>query len=259
MKKTGSSLKAFWEHKARRYPLPFETLTAARTARMVRRLEAMGVAFRGRSLVDIGCGTGIYGLFLADRLSRTLGVDFSGEMLARFRAQARARKIKNAACLRIDWRSAKRLPGAPFDIALAAMSMAVRNPSDIARMEDAALENCVYIGWAGKRKNRFMERIFSAHGLEYETPDNGREMVKTLKKLRRRVKTVFIQERWPRTGTYRETLREVMAHLKLNNVPVRRQWLEKFIKARGRNGRIKHTTLARKVVIVWRPPKKRGG
>ena len=210
--------------------------------------------FCGRSLLDIGCGTGIYGLFLADKASRALGVDSSNAMLARFRAQARSRKIKNAACLRKDWHSARRLPGAPFDIALASMSMAVRSPADILRMEGTAVERCVYIGWAGKRKNSFMERIFSAHGLDYEAPDGGEKILKILKELNRKARIKFITDSWVRSGTYKETLADAIDHLKVNNVPVRRQWLRKFIKARVRNGRVAHKTLARKVLIVWRPP-----
>ncbi|HAF94913.1 MAG: hypothetical protein A2021_07860 [Elusimicrobia bacterium GWF2_52_66] len=254
MKKTNSSLETFWKRKAGHYPLPFERKTAERTARIVRLLEGMGVIFCGRTLLDIGCGTGIYGLFLADKASKVIGVDSSGAMLARFRAQARAWKIKNAACLRKDWRSARNLPGAPFDIALASMSMAVRSTADILRMERTAGERCVYIGWAGKRKNSFMERIFSAHGLAYETPDGGGKIIKALKGLSRKAKIKFISDSWVRSGTYKDTLADTVAHLKLNNVTVRRQWLQKFIKAHIRNGRITHSTLARKVLIVWRPP-----
>ena len=255
MKKTNSSLKIFWKRKAGHYPLPFERKTAARTARIIRLLESMGVGFERRSLLDIGCGTGIYGLFLADRASRILGVDTSGTMLRKFRAQAGARKIKNAACRNASWQAFRLKPGEPrFDIALVSMSMAVRNRADILRMERMAVERCVYIGWAEKRKNPFMERIFSAHGLDYGTPDGGGKILKVLTGLNRKAKIKFISDRWVRSGTYKETLADVMAHLELNKVHIRRQWLEKYIKARVRNGRIEHSTLARKVLIVWHPP-----
>ena len=192
MKKTNSGLKTFWKRKAGHYPLPFERKTAARTARIVRLLEGMGVVFRGRSLLDIGCGTGIYGLFLAGRASRVLGVDSSKTMLHKFRAQARARKIKNAACRNAPWQAFRPKPGEPrFDIALASMTMAVRSPADLLRMERTAGERCVYIGWAGKRKNSFMERIFSAHGLAYEAPDGSGKILEILKKLNRKAKIKF--------------------------------------------------------------------
>ena len=271
MTKINSSVKIFWERKARHYPLPFERKSAARTARIVRLLESMGVDFDGRSLLDIGCGTGIFGLFLANKASRVLGVDSSRRMLAGFRAAACSRKIKNAACLLKKWTSicpplrhwratcppalcgGRKLPRAPFDIALASMSMAVQSPADILRMERMAGERCVYIGWAGKRKNSFMERIFSAHGLVYEAPDGGGGILKILKELNRKVRIKFITDNWTWSGAYKEALAGAMAHLKVNNVPVRRQWLRKFIKARVRNGQVAHKTLARKVLIVWRP------
>ncbi|MCX5785417.1 MAG: class I SAM-dependent methyltransferase [Elusimicrobia bacterium] len=255
MKKTDSGLKTFWQQKAGHYPLPFERKTAARTARIVRMLENMGVDFNGRSLLDIGCGTGIYGLFLAGRASRVLGVDSSKTMLSKFRAQTGARKIKNAACLNASWQAFRAKHGeSRFDIALASMSMAVRSRADVLRMERMAEEHCVYIGWAGKKKNAFMERIFAEHGLAYSSPDGGGKIIKVLKGLGRKPEIRLITDNWSWNGTCKEAMTDVLAHLKLNNARVRRQWLEEFIKTRVHNGRISHKILARKVLIVWRPP-----
>ncbi|HAH31504.1 MAG TPA: hypothetical protein DCL44_04220 [Elusimicrobia bacterium] len=255
MKKSDSSMKVFWERKAGHYPLPFDRKTAARTARIVRLLESMGVDFHSRSLLDIGCGTGIYGLFLAGRASRVLGVDSSQTMLRKFRSQAEAGRLKHAVCQNATWRNFRLKPGEPrFDIALASMSMAVRSRADILRMEKAAGEYCVYIGWAGKRDNTFMERIFTAHGLAYAAPEGGGKIVKILKRLKRKAKIKFTADSWVQRSTYKEALTGAIAHLKLNNVPVRREWLEKFIKAEVRKGHVAHKTLARKVLIVWKPP-----
>lgn len=249
-------INAFWERKAVNYPLPFEKTTCARTARIVRLIEKMGVDFKGRSLLDIGCGTGVYGLFLAGKTAKALGVDSSPTMLARFREQARARKIKNAACLPKNWKTAKKLPGAPFDIALVSMSHAVRDRADILRMERMAREKCVYVGWAGVRKNPFMERVYKAHGLAYEAPDGGEQIIAVLKKLERKPKIKFITDAWRWSGSYKEACAAILPHLKLNDAPIRRKWLEKFLKSRLRKGRITHKTSARKVLIAWNPPGK---
>ncbi len=43
------------------------------------------------------------------------------------------------------------------------MTMAVKDKADLRKMEAAAGERCVYIGWAGVRRNALLEKICSGH------------------------------------------------------------------------------------------------
>ena len=97
MKGTASNVRLFWNNRARNYPLPFEKETLTKTRRIFRLLGLMGVEFKGRRILDIGCGTGIYGLALAGRARSVLGLDSSAAMLAIFRAERRRRGLSNAA------------------------------------------------------------------------------------------------------------------------------------------------------------------
>lgn len=182
MKNTPANERLFWNCRARHYPLPFDPSTLGKTSRILRLLRGMGADFKGRAILDIGCGTGVYALPLTGEAAGVLGIDSSPAMLRVFRAQARSRKLANARCLRAVW---EEVPAAEvrkgFDIALASMTNAIRGKAALLKMEAAARERCVYIGWAGVRKNSLLEAVYAHHGLKYGAPEGAGRILKVLK------------------------------------------------------------------------------
>lgn len=58
-------------------------------------IKSWGVDFSGKSLIDIGCGTGNYTLYLAKECKQILGIDSSKGMLDRLE---RSVKFKTNKC-----------------------------------------------------------------------------------------------------------------------------------------------------------------
>lgn len=246
--------KIFWRHKAGKYPAPFDPETLKKTLRIIKKAEGLGADFRGRDLLDIGCGTGIYALALAKKARSVVGLDSSAGMLSRFRAEAKERRIKNAAALKSAWGdlAAARVVK-KFDIALASMTHAVIKLSDLEKMEAASRELCVYIGWAGVRKNAFLQKVYSHHGVKYEAPAGAEKIVPLLKKLGRDFRAVYIKDSWRSEGKPEEVLKDIKVTLKINGARPDRDWLDKFIRRKTKNGTVTQITAARKGLIVWRP------
>ncbi len=251
---TKKNEKLFWRHKAGRYPMPFDPPTFKKTSRLVRASEKLGANFRGRALLDIGCGTGIYALALAGKAKCVLGVDSAGEMLKRFRSEAKRRRIKNAKTLESAWDDVEtaRVAG-KFDIALASMTHAVTTLKDLRKMETAARELCVYIGWAGVRRNSFLKKIYVHHGVKYAPPAGAEMIIPLLERLGRKFSLVYLKDSWQWQGTPDDSLKDIEVSLKMNNAAPDRAWLDNFLKSRTKNGILTHTTTVRKAIIVWRP------
>lgn len=254
MKATPANEKLFWNNRARNYPLPFEKETYAKTGRILRLLEGLGARFRGLRVLDIGCGTGVYALRLAKQARLTLGVDSSPEMLKIFRAEQRRRGIKNASALLSSWKSmpAGRLAGR-FDAALASMTMAIKDRADIVKMEKTA-GLCVYIGWAGVRRNALLEKVYEKHGVKYQAPEGAGVVLKVLEKLGREPRVKYITDSWTKKATLADTLRDLEVSLKVNGARMDRDWTETLLKRLARNGKVKQATSVRKALIVWAPP-----
>ena len=255
MKNSPDNERIFWDSRARNYPLPFEAATLPKTSRILRLLSRMGVVFTGRDILDIGCGTGVYALTLAEKAGKVLGIDSSPAMLRVFRAQARARKIRNARCRTAAW---EKVPAAGirkgFDIALASMTMAIKGKADLLKMEAAARKKCVYIGWAGIRKNSLLEAVYSRHGLKYKAPEGAGRVLKILRALGRRPRVKFIRDSWTKTAAPDTVLREIAVNMKVNGARLDRPWTEAFLKRRTRGGKIRQVTRVRKALIAWQPP-----
>ncbi len=66
-------------------------------------LEKNGMLDKGYSAIDIGCGAGNYPLAIAPKVKKITGLDFSGKMLERGKAEAKKRKIKNVEFIQADW------------------------------------------------------------------------------------------------------------------------------------------------------------
>lgn len=251
MKGTRRNEKLYWDSRAARYPLPFDRSTSAKTRRIASLLTGLGIGFRGARLLDIGCGTGVYGLALAARASKVLGVDSSAAMLKIFRAVKKQKGIRNASCTLSRWEAlaGARVKGR-FDVALASMTAAVKTRADILKMEAAAPVR-VFIGWAGMRRNALLEKVYAAHGVAYRAPEGAARTLRILRALKRRPAVIYLKDSWTREATVEETLGELEVSMKVNGAKLRREWTESLLRAKARGGKVRQRTLARKAVIAW--------
>jgi SAM-dependent methyltransferase len=255
MKGTRANEKLFWNNRARNYPRPFERETCAKTGRLLRMLAGMGVDFKRKRVLDIGCGTGVYALRLAGRAKAALGVDSSPEMLKLFRAERKARGIRNASCLLSVWAAlpARRVAGR-FDAAIASMTMAVKTRADVLKMEKAA-PLCVYIGWAGRRRNALLEKVYARHGVKYRAPEGAAAVLKVLKDLGRAPRVKYVTDSWTRKASPADTLRDIEIGLKVNGATMDKAWVENLLERLTRKGKVTQTTSVRKALVAWTAPR----
>ncbi len=164
------------------------------------------------------------------------------------------RHIKNAKVLKSAWGDVPAASVAKrFDIALASMTHAVTTEKDLRKMETAARELCIYIGWAGVRENSFLNNIYSHHGVKYLPPAGAEKIIPALERLGWKYKLVYLKDSWQWRGTPEDSLKDIKVSLKMNAAVPDPAWLHEFLKSRTRNGILTHTTIARKAIIVWKP------
>lgn len=246
--------KAFWEFKAKSYPLPFDEKSLATTMRVIQIIKNRGVNFSGSKILDIGCGTGTYTLPLAREAALVIGLDSSKTMLTRLMDEKNRHGIENVDTVNAAWKDVdisvfKFNKG--FDIVLTSMSMAVKDEEDLKKMEDCSKRWCVYIGWGSKRQNQLMEEVFAAHGLKYEPPRGAKQIYDILKKNGRKPSIDFIETSWSWRGTLDEAIEDVAKHIEVHGGFPRIDEIKSILTCHLIDGTIQHTTYVEEGIIVW--------
>lgn len=70
------------------------------------------------SVIEVGCGTGFYGMFLADKCDSYLGIDITTGNIELFNKKIKANKLKNVQAQVGDATKLDSIPGNRFDVVL---------------------------------------------------------------------------------------------------------------------------------------------
>ncbi len=247
--------KRFWERKATKYPAAFDKGQIERTLRVISMVRAKGVEIKGKKILDIGCGTGIYALPLAQEAKSVTGLDFSEAMVARLRDETMRYNISNVDVIKDSWQDVDitaRGFKKSFDIVWCSMSMAVRDREDIRKMEDCSKKWGVYIGWARRRKNELMEEAFRMHGLTYGPPPGVSVVHDILKSAGKAPVIEYFDDSWDWEGTVDEAMENVAGFIEMQGSTADRTRLMGLLNSYERDGLIRHTTYVEEGIIVWR-------
>jgi len=247
-------INAFWEHMALYYPLPFEDKTFADTCRVISLVKSKGVEICEASVLDVGCGTGIYTLPLAREAAMVIGLDDSETMISRMKEAMASEDIRNVKPVKASWKnidiSAQGFEKA-FDIVWVSMSPAIQTMQDFERMEKCARKWCVYIGWGRKRKNALMEEIFGLHGIQYGPPPGAAAAHDILTHLGKNPSLDYFETSWGWTGRAEDALEEAVYFIEMQGGKAQRGLIQKTLDRHKQNGLVSHITDVEEALMVW--------
>lgn len=249
-----TSTQAFWEIKARCYPLPFDLQSLARANRVMALLKERGVDVAGGRILDIGCGTGCFALPLARKAVEVVCLDFSATMLDRLMREAVRFRIRNVRTHRMIWQEVDPMSlgfARAFDVVWTSMSTAVRSAADLARMEQCSRHWCVYTGWGRVRENPLLAEAFGMHGLEFGPPPGAAAIHAMLIQAGRQTFLEYLDTFWEWEGSVAEALDDLAGHIEAAGATARRPALQGLLEMYQRNGVIRHVTRAEEGVMAW--------
>ena len=120
-------MKEMWDKKAASYPR-FTGAPSEFQTRLYAKIAEFGVKFDAKSLADIGCGTGVHTLLLADICREVTGMDISDEMLKIMLEDAAKFGVSNLTAVQSDFKNFN--PNRVYDIAFSTMSPAISDEED---------------------------------------------------------------------------------------------------------------------------------
>jgi len=245
-------MKNFWEFKSKKYPRPFDEKVIEKTKEVLKRIESYGVSFEGKDVIDIGCGTGIYGLVIAQKARKVLCFDISDGMINILKEETQKLNIKNVEAIVGDFRDYNfdKYKKA-FDISFASMTPAIKESKDVLKMVSLSKEFCVYIGWAGRRENKVYDNVFDYFKIKPHIPSGYFDVKKVLDERNIKYETFIFEDEWEWKGSVDEATDEFYNRIKLDNIEIKKDEIRNLLlKKYGTKIVIK--TLANEGVIIWK-------
>lgn len=117
----------------------------------------------GATVLDIGCGSGIYAIALAGRAAHVTGIDLSGKMVEYARLKAADAGCTNVEFAQGDFRTMG-LDG-PFDVVIAHLTPAVADGETFAKMMGLARRYCA-IAKPARRTDAVLDELRRLVGIE---------------------------------------------------------------------------------------------
>ncbi len=216
------------------------------------KIAQRGISFEQKSVLDIGCGTGVYTLHLAKHALHVNALDFSKEMLNILHEDAIKegldKKFTFTCNTWSDFESDK-----DFDIVFSSMSPAFESNADFEKMHAYAREYCVYLGWGGKRESTLLDPIFQAHGKALNVPAGSEKLRAWLELVAIPYESEYIEEKTLHVKTYDKALASVLWHFEINNLIPDTECVKAILKTlQNEEGNIAFETTIGVELISWK-------
>lgn len=242
------SKQATWDAKAstyNRYTSKKDTFEQ----RVLASVRDAGISFENKSLLDIGCGTGVYTLHLAKEAKHVDALDFSKEMLEVLDDDAASLQLTNIKTIHDSWEgfTCKET----YEIAFCSMSPALNEAKDFEKMHACAKQK-VFLGWAGKRESSLHDGIFQAFGETYKAPRGALDLKLWLEEVGIDHQVEVLKETRTVRKDFEAMLENVCWHLEINNVEYELEKLKTLLKEKiEEDGMVSNTIVSSMMLILF--------
>lgn len=209
-----SKITQLWDQKSSKYPRFNGTLNPF-SHKVFSALKELGVKFGKKSVIDIGCGTGVYTLYIAKLCEEITGVDSSEGMLEILKQDALTFDIKNLKIIKSYWLELQAQKH--YDIAISTMSPAIREDDDFAKF-DAMADTKIYLNFSGTRSSSLLKPFFAHYGVKSGNGSSVATLQNWLEANDKEYKKVDLKEKRVAIRSKTEAIENVYWHLEINGV-----------------------------------------
>jgi SAM-dependent methyltransferase len=147
----------FWNSRAASFPR-FEAGDDTYEARMLNLACENGVDFSGKTVLDVGCGSGMYTIRLAQLAASVTALDISDEMLRILMQDAAAQGLANIRPVLSDWEHFT--PRERFQVVFASMTPALTDDAAREKLHACALDQVVFMGFTERKPSDVMATLY---------------------------------------------------------------------------------------------------
>ncbi len=159
----GFSTPQYWDKASTTYDTSKKEVQDRRLEKALGLLRQKGLLFDGMRVLEIGCGTGLLAMALAENGARVTAMDFSQGMLDRFYERLSPDMADQITILSDDWHSIdiqKKGWEKHFDLVIAFMSPGVANVTSFFKMMACSKNGCAIRGWAARQQHQILTDLW---------------------------------------------------------------------------------------------------
>lgn len=240
-----------WKKKSGSYPR-YKNSEDVIEARIVNSMKKAGIDFSGKSILDVGCGTGVYTIRIAKEAGSVTGIDISQEMLSVLEQDAAAEGCQNIETIISPWDTFD-TGGKQWDIAVSTMTPAVQLAEDYQKVRDSAREAVIYLGWGGKRDVEPIKYIAGKSQVKPRVFNNSQNMRKWLDDRGIAYYSEIFDEIRNKTMPFEEAVSYCQDELEISEVFALQNDIEKELQRfTDENGIVRFKISARLELIVYK-------
>ncbi|MCZ6104474.1 class I SAM-dependent methyltransferase [Campylobacter ureolyticus] len=236
-----------WDKKAKNYS-KFDGNLNEFQIRFFKILKDFGVSFKDKTLVDIGCGTGIYSLYLAGICKMVLGVDSSTKMLEELNLKKAEFKIKNLQTINSDFKNFKTAD--KFDIVFLTMSPALQSEDDFNKFMN--LGNLrIYLNWEEPKNSSMLEPFYKIYKKNDKNKNTASNLQNFLIKNNISYKTEVLKEIRSANRSFNEAFENTIWHLEISGIKYDENKIKNTLLKMQKDGFIEDVIKSKMRVLVF--------
>lgn len=244
--------KDFWNAKAATFPRYSEG-EHNYEARILALVRGMGVDFHGKSVLDVGCGTGMYTIRIAKDALKVFALDLSEEMLRIFKEDAAAQGLANIEFILSDWMDYASPP--PCDYVFCSMSAAIRNDAGREKLITVRKAAVVYIDFVRRAPSNVMQGLYERYAIIPKKFDNAVVMREWLARKGITHASRHVEDGWDVPWERDALVRSCALTLQRHGVEADRDLLAAHVAAFKRDDGLYHeTTEFSAEILLWQSP-----
>ena len=211
------------------------------------KVEEFGVDFKGKTLIDIGCGTGVYTLYLANLCEKVTGLDISEKMLECMKDDAKKFGVSNLRAVESGWDDFNE--NKIYDIAFSTMSPAINSVEGFDKFIRSGKTH-VFMWWNKQRHSSVLEKFYEIYG-EREWSDRASQFEYHLTRLKIPFKSQILNEVRQKDLSLEKAYTDIAWHLEIGNIKFDENEVKNELLKIAKDGKITETVTSSMKLLVF--------
>lgn len=243
-------MKDFWNKKAKDFPSPKNEKELITPKKVIKATKEFGINYNNKTVLDIGCGTGIYGSLIKNEAKEIFGLDISDKMLEVYNNYIEEKNIKNIKTLNANFKDFK--DKKKFDIVFSIMTPAVNCPEDLNIVSELAKEYCVYVSFYTSRKCPIFDDILKELNIPKIKSAYYNNMKQHLIDKNFNPKEKILDHCWEQVKTIEELVDDINMKAKLANMTLAKETILEAIRKFVKGNTFNKKNITKIGVLVWK-------